>query len=706
MPISMVLLSAGGSEYSNFYGIHYFFNAQSICFTLLAAAVYTVIGILIFKKYRAENAGKSFVNKPVGIFAYAGSFGPVMLLCFLAFAQEGYTDMIDSPLFYIFIVLSFVSFIIASLIFNRGFSGFGKQLSLYCILIVSTAIVSGVLNTASENNIKTFNFGTEDVKSISVYMKPINAQPINETYAKQNYVKVKVDDPEILSLLKGGTSTGDRYYYEVSSSGKKLTLYSCLPEEFIRAFYRYIDENADVKETLIFLPGADDIACTALNIETDSGFITYSSSFSQRDEAVRIITERELEYLEIPIETLYDYGSYNRSYSNQYYIHYEKPLNYGLIDCDTVKFSLSALRNYNGQYYISNYVIDYNSAFFYGFAKESHERAESVIPQIKSDSYVCIAGAFDLDKEQYLLLEEIIPSMPSVMPDDFIAAVKQTIKEPIQTENTVGVIIITERETAIVFMDIERDIKPLLEIYSDRVNEALKNRPEHRGNTYYATSEYYYNGDYYERNGSAIAVGALYCKEISETTGFFDEAAFKVSNEGLIELFTENRDYINRFLTTKVTEDTVEEEYYFVSVTFDFDGVYGEVIPAVIPITKEMLLKITDKFDYLEKDASRFDSDNIEKVESGLYAKEITEKKDIDYLTYLLKDSFFRKTASEMYDDYDGYYYYSKYFNAGEEKIQSLLKVNFRFTDGTDEMTDILFTERASVIFEESEDGE
>lgn len=710
MPLTMAALGINGPVYTDFYGINYFFSAKAICYTLLIAIKYTVLGIIVFKKFKAENAGKSFVNKGVGVFAYAASFGPVMLICFLAFAQDSFYYMIDSPLFYIFIVLSFIAFIIASLVFNKGFAGFGKQLTLYLILIVSTAIFSGVLNVIAEHSVKTVDFRKEDLKSVSVYMQPINAKPIYEPNISENYVKVKIDDPQILSLLaKGSSSAGDRYYCEIERPGHgKITLCILLPDEFVNALYEYIDENAEVKKSLLFLPGAKNIACTSLNIETAYEYMSYSSSFEKKEEAERIIAEREIEYLDIPIEKLYKNADFKNRFSYQY--QYEsQPLNFGLINYDSVNFSLTALRNYRGQYFVSNYVIDYDSAFFYGVAKESHERADNVIPLIDNTSKVAIAGAFNLDREQYMLLEEIIPSLPSVMTSDFRAAIQQTVKEPIETTNTVAISIETERENALVFLNIERDLKPLMDIYLDRVIGAFEKHLKDIANSGSgpATSEYYFNGGYYQRSGvAAVSTGAMFDGEICELSAFFDIGAYNLTFEELTELISENKDYINGILTAKYTKETLGDEYYFLSVITDLNDWYGELTPAIIPVSKQMLMKISDAYGYLDTNSTHFEAENLEKVEYDSTNISTADKADWEYLVLLLKDSYFRVAEGSLYNNAGGYLYYSGYNRPSFEIMYETADVSFFYKDGSNESAEILLTKRASDIIKKESGGE
>ncbi len=699
MPITMAMLEASGYEYAEFYGIHYFFEAKSICYTLLVAILYVIAGMLLFKKYKAENAGKSFVNKGVGIFAYAGSFGPVMALILLIFAHADYTDMFDSPLFYLFIIVSFIAFIIATLIFNKGFAGFGKHLVLYLVLIISTSVISGVVNNIAEHSVKTIDFRTDEIKSVSVYMKPINAQPITDTYISKNYIKIKIDDEDMLNLLSGGNDTGTDYYCEITlPNGKQVTVVSRLTEEFVDALYNYIDENVEIKKTLLFLPGADHVVCTSLNIETSQGYSTYSSSFEKKNETKIIITEREKEYLEIPISKLYQ----NRNTVNRFgYVNtYEDMLNYGFINSDSVNFSLVALRNYNGQYYASNYFIDNSSQFFNGFAKESHERAERIVKKIDSSATVSIAGAFDLGEEQYILLDEIIPSLPAVMPGDFSNAVKNALNEPIGTENIVAVAISSEKETALVFMDVERDIKPLIDIYLERVTEMLDKRAdEYEKSDSTEISQYYYMDGMYAKGMEAyLALNAMFGGEISESSAYFDIKAFGISCKDLSELIKPEKDYINSIVTRKYTKDTLSDEYYFISVITDFNDKSGRLKPAVIPISKEMLLTISDEFEYLDSKAELFDSNKVQKaICDPEYYSDITGRKDIEYLMLLLKDSYFRNTTAGMFDNYAGYYVYSgapdfAFYHYG------FVNINYVYNDGTVESAEILDTDHVQEI--------
>ncbi len=700
MPITQIMLTASGYQYAEFYGIHYFFEAKSICYTLLVAVLYVIAGMLLFRKYKAENAGKSFVNKGVGIFAYAGSFGPVMALIFLIFAHADYTDMFDSPLFYLFIIVSFISFIIATLIFNKGFTEFGKHLVIYLVLIISTSVISGIINVTAERSLKTIDFRTDEIKSVSVYMKPVNAQPITDTYVSKNYIKVKIDDEDMLDLLSGGNDTGTDYYCEITlSNGKQATVVSRLTEEFINALYNYIDENVEIKKTLLFLPGADHVVCTSLNIETSHGYSTYSSSFEKKNEIQIKITEREKEYLDIPISKLYQ----NRNSVTRfgYVSNYEEDmLNYGFINSDSVNFSLAALRNYNGQYYASNYFIDNSSQFFNGFAKESHERAERILKKIDSSTTVSIAGAFDLGEEQYILLDEIIPSLPAVMPGDFSNAVKNALNEPIGTENIVAVAISSEKETALVFMDVERDIKPLIDIYLERVTEMLDKRADESGKADSAeiSQSYYMDGMYTKGMEAYLAVNAMFGGELSESGAYFDLKAFGINCNDLSELIKSEKDYINSIVTRKYTKDTLSDEYYFISVITDFNDMSGRLKPAVIPISKEMLLTISDEFEYLDSKAELFDSNKVQKaICDPEYYTDITGRKDIEYLMLLLKDSYFRNTTAGMFDNYSGYYVYSgepdfAFYHYGS------VNIDYIYNDGTVESAEILDTDHVQEV--------
>jgi hypothetical protein len=700
MPITQIMLTASGYQYAEFYGIHYFFEAKSICYTLLVAVLYVIAGMLLFRKYKAENAGKSFVNKGVGIFAYAGSFGPVMALIFLIFAHADYTDMFDSPLFYLFIIVSFISFIIATLIFNKGFTEFGKHLVIYLVLIISTSVISGIINVTAERSLKTIDFRTDEIKSVSVYMKPVNAQPITDTYVSKNYIKVKIDDEDMLDLLSGGNDTGTDYYCEITlSNGKQATVVSRLTEEFINALYNYIDENVEIKKTLLFLPGADHVVCTSLNIETSHGYSTYSSSFEKKNEIQKKITEREKEYLDIPISKLYQ----NRNSVTRfgYVSNYEEDmLNYGFINSDSVNFSLAALRNYNGQYYASNYFIDNSSQFFNGFAKESHERAERILKKIDSSTTVSIAGAFDLGEEQYILLDEIIPSLPAVMPGDFSNAVKNALNEPIGTENIVAVAISSEKETALVFMDVERDIKPLIDIYLERVTEMLDKRADESGKADSAeiSQSYYMDGMYTKGMEAYLAVNAMFGGELSESGAYFDLKAFGINCNDLSELIKSEKDYINSIVTRKYTKDTLSDEYYFISVITDFNDMSGRLKPAVIPISKEMLLTISDEFEYLDSKAELFDSNKVQKaICDPEYYTDITGRKDIEYLMLLLKDSYFRNTTAGMFDNYSGYYVYSgepdfAFYHYGS------VNIDYIYNDGTVESAEILDTDHVQEV--------
>jgi hypothetical protein len=472
-----------------------------------------------------------------------------------------------------------------------------------------------------------------------------------------------------------------------------------LTEEFVEALYKYIDENVDVKKTLLFLPGADHVVCTSLGIKTSNGYSTYSSSFEKNGEAKKIITEREMEYLDIPISKLYQ----NRNTVTRYdYItyHEEDMLKYGFINTDSINFSLAALRNYNGQYYASNYFIDNSSQFFFGFAKESHERAVKIVKKIDSSTIVSVAGAFDLAKEQYLLLDEIIPSLPSVMPDDFSDAVKKALKEPVVTENIVAVAISTERETALVFMDVERDIKPLIDIYLERLTEMLDKRADEyeKADSAEISQYYYVDGMYTKGVGAYLAVNAMFAGEISESSAYFDAKAFGINCKDLSELIKSEKDYINSILTRKYTKDTLSDEYFFISVLTNFNDFNGRMYPAVIPVSKEMLSTIYSEFEYLDSKAELFDSNKVQKaVCDPEYYSDITDRKDIEYLVLLLKDSYFRNTVSGMFDQYGEYYTYSgapdfAFYHYG------FVNIDYVYNDGTVESAEILNTDHVNEI--------
>ena len=468
-PLTILFMEMTGSEISKFYGLfEYFTNIRSICFTVLLTAVYCIIGAYLFRKYKSENSSRAFINKGINIFAFSGMFCPIMLIVFYALADGiGYDDMLGESVFYIFIILIWVAFVVATLIFNKGFSGFGKQMKLFFTLFIATCIVSGVFYIIGENSVKEFNFKNEDIKSITLYMEPINTAPVHGQNVKETYKKVTIKDPEMLKLLKRGEQDETFFFEATCENGKKLTLRSSLTNTFIDALFDYIDSNENVKKSLFSYTGAKKVLGSALTFKSQLENTKSSIPFTDKKEMTRLIAAKELEYLDTPIREIYmlnrniDYSyAYISNGAIEYY--YDEYSEYEPLRDNTITLSLSALRYDNGQYFTSVYNIDYNSEFFLKFAEDAHNEMYYLIDDIESYNEffeASVAGAFELEDEKYINLVGIIETLPTVMRDDFIETIKKAIKEPIIPENTVGIYISDYYRRNIVFLNIDRDIK-------------------------------------------------------------------------------------------------------------------------------------------------------------------------------------------------------------------------------------------------------
>ena len=221
-----------------------------------------------------------------------------------------------------------------------------------------------------------------------------------------------------------------------------------------------------------------------------------------------------------------------------------------------------------------------------------------------------------------------------------------------------------------------------------------------------ATSEYYYDDGFYTRSGVAgLSAGAMFDGKINESTEFFDIDGYDLTLEELKELISENKEYINGILTSKYTEESLGDEYYFLSIITDFNDWYGQLSPAVIPISNEMLIKISNEFGYLEKNASHFETDNLKEIRYDSTDISVSDKEDTEYMLLLLKDSYFRETGDKLLNKIGGYIYYSG-IGGAPYIIDERADVDFVYYDGESEAATILCTERANGILGKKAGGE
>ena len=677
-PLTTIFMGFADNAIKNFYGgFAYFTNIRAICFTVLLTAIYCIFGVYLFKRYRAENSGRAFINKGINIFSFSGMFAPVMLIIFFAFAEDiGYDDMLGEELFYIFIVFMWVAFVVVSLIFNKGFSGFGKQMKIFFTLLITTCVVSGIFNVIGDNTVKYFRFKDEEVKSITLYMQPINAAPTQGQNVKETYKKVTIKDQEMIKLLKRGNQAETYYFDVVCEDGKKLTLRAGLSDLFLNELYDYIDSNESVKKTLFSFTGAKRIIGSTLTFKSQLQESKLSVAFTDKKEMTRVIAAKELEYLDTPIREIYlanNYVDYTYSYiSNgaiEYY--YEEYSDYEPLRDNSITLALTALRYYNGQYYTSTYNIDYDSEFFLNFASDAHSETEDLLNDIEDYEepfQASVAGAFELNDEKYVNIQGIVEALPSIMREDFIETIRKAIKEPLIPENTIGIYLNNQYQKKIVFLNIERDLKPLIEKYFDRATSALN-----------VSQPYLY-----------MAVGALIDSTESVNSGLFSSDSFALSPKEIAALLKENEEEIVSLITKTVTDETIKNEYYFLHLTSDTYDDYAFTVN--IPITAEMLQTICPRFDYFETKAHFLDHNNIASVEYDNEGKKITDRDDIEYLTSLMKFHYFYDEIQDMRST-ENYWYDYKY-----EMHYSYLDLKFITNDGQIEVAQIPETGRLREI--------
>ncbi|MBE6895825.1 MAG: hypothetical protein E7477_01885 [Ruminococcaceae bacterium] len=679
-PLTMIFMEYIGSAVSKFYGqVAYFTNIRTICFTILLAAIYFIVGIYLFKRYRSENSGKAFINKGVNIFTLSGMFTPIMLIVFFILADGiGYDDMLGEALFYVFLVFIWVAFVVVTLIFNKGFSGFGKQMKLFFTLLITTCVVSGIFNFMGESSVKHFSFKNEDVKSITLYMEPINTAPAHGQNVKETYKKVTIKDPEMLGLLKRGNQSETYFFEFVCENGKKLTLRAGLSDSFLNALYDYIDSNENVKKSLFSFTGAKKILGSALTFKSQLQESKTSIPFTDKKEMIRVIAAKELEYLDTPIREIYmqnNYVDYTYSYLKNGAIEYyyeDYSGNYELLRDNSITLSLSALRYYNGQYYTSTYNIDYDSDFFLNFAEDAHKEMSDLLDDIENyeESFeASVAGAFELDDEKYIDIEGFIEALPSVMREEFIETIRKAIDEPLIPENTIGIYIANHYRKNIVFLNIDRDITPLIEKYFDSVTSILS----------------------VSQNHLKMAVGALIDGTEGVCSGFFSYESFESTPHEIAALLKENEDDIVKILTQKVTDKTIKNEYYFLQMTTDPYDTYAFTVN--IPITTEILRTICPRFDYFDTKTDFLDHNNIESVTYDNGGTKITDREDIEYLTSLLKFHYFYDEIQDMRNTEDSYYYDYKF-----ESYYSYYDLKFTTKDGQIEVAQIPETGRVREI--------
>ncbi len=647
----------------DFYGTTgYFTNIWAIIYNALLACVYTVSGLLIFKKYKLENAGTPFCNKWVFFAAKVSLFAAFFTLLFRLITVFSWDVLII-----ILFIMSFVAYVILDIIIKKGIRDIGKSLAVFAI---SVAVGMGIGamsfggNVLIRDHLNRLDLNdTDEIESCTVYLPSFNAAADMDLYGiKDAYIPVKISDADIISKLFNPDENNHqpRYYYCTLGlkNGNTVTTKLQLFDVGYSALFKAIAEDETLYMSLFKAPGKHNIEAAYIissnfslpippvrlsKYDTADIMTEKFDAFkaSSAEERADMLAERYARFTDYYDKSTYSYTQHIVP-DTEYY----SENNEVFIDKTDSLFKSCVVKYVDGKYYTENVAVPNDEKYYPLLEKIAATKKKLKALSTRNGVSVSYIGAIEISDEQPLFMVSKITDMANVAPDIFKEMALKAADLPIIHKNTLCFYI--KGVNKVIYLNVDRDIIPALEKYADRILDRI-------GNYYESPAESY-----------LIALSAVESYSIA-----FDEDLIWTSHEKYlykpydddfdnetdldrktIEAIRADRNSIKECMTRKYDRKAIEYPTYSCSVFLPSGNYIGKSILIPFDANCTEMMKNVDIL--LERPMQRYRI--LNKAESAYiseYAVSITEREDVEELAFIAALRDYGNFETFNYNYYD-----------------------------------------------------
>lgn len=475
----IALLSNNVAEYSGL--VTRFTDTPAMLYTLGLIVVYAIVGIEIFSKYKMENVERPFINENFGLVIRAAIFIPIITFLVELCHNDG---SIFGEIFITLFVIITVGYIIADLILRKGVKGIGKSLITYVVICVISLVFGVSLGFVinSYDAAEPIKINKNDISQITIYMEPLNVTPYSDENVRKHNVPVTITDKDIISKIIGNTkeeSYGGFLWMEVTTNGKTYFAKKNVGGAATLAIYDYIDDNPDIKRSLIVYPGLSkhvksDILLAYSNTSINSNK-TYMTTLNKKSKVKELRKEFEEKLLETPCNTIYK-NKIDNAFINNYWITSDGDK----FGDNNTKMVMAEIKYANGMYYLSATEIPYATKNFEEIIHSFDD--ETMYLAVKQDNATFFPiGSINLSEEQILNLENVLMNMPAVLSKEFRELTVNTLDKEIIYDNSVIFSVDHRGRDSYFILNYERDLEPIIEKYADYICGIIATKAESAG---------------------------------------------------------------------------------------------------------------------------------------------------------------------------------------------------------------------------------
>ena len=672
-PLSIIGISAISTNIIKAYGaMTHFMSAPAMLYTLGLIIVYAVIGVEFFTKYKMENVERPFINEKFGLVIRATVFIPLITFLVMIYHNDG--SVFNIGFITLFVVVT-VAYIVADLILRKGIKGFSKSLATYGIVMVASlvfGITLGIIGEANNDKDPTL-IDAEDITKITVYMEPLNMTPYNDENVKKYGIPVEITDEKIISRIIGNNKEesyngGNRYWVEITENGRKHFAMKNIGGVALDSIYGYIDENPDVKKTLIINTGmSKHVKASAILTYSSENYRngkTFLTEIDKNSIIRKLRNDFESTLMETPCKEIYG-AKQDKGFIDNYSMASERAY-FGSYNSQMI---MSEVKYSNGMYYLSATEIPYESDIFNQIFKSFNNKNTKLCVKKEYASFSPI-GTINLDEEQILNLTEVLNNIPKLLSKDFREVVINAIDKEIIYENSIIYSASYRGEVGYFILNYERDIAPLVEKYYDAVCNIIVNKATNCG-----YSCYQYGETLIGNIGPSNSQAAL--DELKNNIEKIKELSLtKYSDDNIpIELF---KGYVNYRLNYDIKEDLT-------SISFVLDNSFTSVLDIYLT-EKEFCNNITE----IEIQHRDFDKKVKFNAEDGeifeiLKQSAIFDRLDKNYNYDMYYEKYGHLEMSS--DSYTSSFYPSEVYYVEYKTYEYSFDADIKYSDGTEETT-------------------
>lgn len=440
----------------------------SAVYNVIVIAVYNLLGVLFFRRYKFEKAGTPFVNVWAEALAKGGSFGMAFLL-FRYLIKEG----LDNATGITLTVVLFIGYIIVDLILNKGFGRIKRSAVILASTVAVTVAFGFGADLITESTATKLSAG--DIKKMTVYLQPINAQPYSRSMygTESTLVPLEIRDQSVIgSLLSDGSGAeilNDRLTVKLQSrNGREYVIKLRLSEASLRRIAGLAAEDTVVREKmLVTAPGIADYISTAYSVNIR----IRTPALQKESEAIaaRYSSFNKEELTQVFLSWFFS-GNYDltgeTSYSNRFCIRNDVLYADGFLPEDSLEsIPCIRVRYVGGRYTKESMTVSSDTIFNTAENLIFADEAAIGKAHINNDAEIMYVTRYGENGIQPLGIVGNLQNIKQSCPELFREILISGSKNPRTADNSI-VLYVKDLE-GFVLLDIDRDILPVMEKFAE-----------------------------------------------------------------------------------------------------------------------------------------------------------------------------------------------------------------------------------------------